>query len=128
MNIVVTRQRIPQALSHLFLEKSQNPPDLLQRETLAPQLRDNGNLHHFLRQVDPPMAFLTWRNNVALIPPLQLPKADAGDACYIAAGVAILSLRGDGLFLFCFEHFSMPLCCSFDHSGFYQIPGSAKKP
>ena len=90
MDVAVFRHRITQPLAHFLLQEPQHAADFLQRESLTPQFGDHRNFNHFLRKVNAPVAFLARRNDVTLIPPLQLAKADAGDARYIAAGVALL--------------------------------------
>ena len=109
MDVAVIRHGITETFPHLFLQKAQHAPDLLERETFTTQFGNYGNFNYLVRQVNAPVPFLAGRNDITLVPPLQLAKAHARNARDITAGIAVL-LRGNRQLFFCFEHLAMPPC------------------
>src|SRR5436853_5243101 len=82
MQVGLSFEDIRQTLAHLALEKTEDPADLLEGESLSTQFSDDCNFDYFFGVVNALVTFVAWGHNLALIPPLKLPQAylrDPGD-------------------------------------------------
>ena len=101
----VSSEHVAQAAIHVLLQKAQHAPQLLEREALAAQFRNDGHLQNFRWRVHAPVSLMTGRDHVLLIPPLQLSQGHLGNLRNFAAGVR--SRRGgrfNATFLHGLEH------------------------
>ncbi|MGB8597409.1 MAG: hypothetical protein WCD48_18065, partial [Candidatus Sulfotelmatobacter sp.] len=62
----------------------------LQRETLAPQLADDGDFGEVLHGIEAAMALAFGLDDAPLVPPLELAGGDAGQSDYVMRWKAIL--------------------------------------
>ena len=76
------RQATPQGGGPFPFAEAQHAADFLQRETLAAQFRDYGDLDHLAGAIQTAVPFMTRRDYFSLVPPLQLPEADIGHLRY----------------------------------------------
>ena len=58
-------------------EQPQDSPDFLQGQSFAPQFRRGKNLQNLPRRVKPAVILFSRRDELALIPPLELAESDA---------------------------------------------------
>src|ERR1035441_7548711 len=72
----IRRQHVLQTPTHFVPQKVEDRADLSQREALAPQFRNHGNLQGFFQAVTAPIAFVPRTDHLALVPPLQLAESD----------------------------------------------------
>src|ERR1039458_9600172 len=94
MNVGSGGQRLTQALARILLQKPEHAADSLQREALAAQLGNHRDFYYLFAHIDALVTVLAGRDDFPLVPPLQLPKADAANSGHIAADVALLPRCG----------------------------------
>jgi len=70
--------RFHQALLKLALQQPYNLANSLKREAAAAKIADHGNFRKIVETVQTPMSFARRDHDLALVPPLQLAGADAG--------------------------------------------------
>src|SRR5690348_3916732 len=75
------------------VQLAQDFADLLQRESFSPQSGDCENFQDLLRGVNASVIVLARGNQLALIPPLELPQTDACQAGDIRAEIAPFAYR-----------------------------------
>ena len=66
------------------IKKTHHLPHTLQREALASKLADHSHFRQLIHGVQPTVAFVLRFDDAALVPPLQLPRSDAGQGDDIA--------------------------------------------
>jgi hypothetical protein len=66
-----------EALAQLTLKESDDFADTLQAEAATAEFTDDGNLGNVVEGIEPPVSFPCGNNDLALIPPLQLPGCNA---------------------------------------------------
>src|SRR5208283_2961276 len=69
---------VDQPLAELALQEADDSADLLQRESPLTQLADNGDLGQVIERIHALVAVAGWNDDTALVPPLELTQADAG--------------------------------------------------
>ncbi len=69
--------RFQQALAQFILEETYDSPDFLQREPPPLQLADDRDFGKIIQRIHPPVPVARSYYDVLLVPPLQLPQADA---------------------------------------------------
>src|SRR5712691_3354472 len=100
-------QHLGQPPAHLFLEEAEHAPDLLQGKSLAAEFGDDGDLNDLGWEVHPPVPFVPRRDDLALIPPLQLPQAHDCDNGDFSGGISSVGRGGFGTALANFEHIAI---------------------
>jgi len=82
-----------EAGAEFAFEKNNHLAHALKRKTAAPELRDDGGGHKLIPGIDAAMALAVGRNQAALVPPLQLPRGDAGERDDLGGGELPFHLR-----------------------------------
>src|SRR5919109_2967883 len=75
--------RLSQAFTEFALEETHNSTDTLKRKAFVPQLAYHCSLCQVLHRIQAAMALAHGYDNAAFVPPLQLPRGDAGEGDYI---------------------------------------------
>ena len=73
-----------QAAAQFALEETNDAADLLQRKAALAQFADHGNFSEVVERIDALMAVASGNDDAALVPPLQLTQADAGQSNHVA--------------------------------------------
>jgi len=76
--------RLDQTLAEFTLEKAKNAPNFLQREPSAAKFADDSHFGKVVEGIEAFVTFAAGYDDAALIPPLQLTQADAGDTGNVA--------------------------------------------
>src|SRR5579871_3962698 len=84
-----------QSLAEFPIQKAHDLAHTLKGEPLAPQFADDGQFRQMPGVVEPAMPLALGLHHAALIPPLQLPRSDAGQRNYFAGCEPILHVRLD---------------------------------
>ena len=69
---------VHQPLAEFTLQEANDPADFLQREPALAQLANNGDLGQVIERIDALMAVPGGNHDTALVPPLELTQANAG--------------------------------------------------
>jgi hypothetical protein len=72
-----------QPLAQLATQETKDLAHVLQRESLAAELADDGDFADLVHGIEPAMTFPLRLDDAALIPPLQLAGRDAGKGDYV---------------------------------------------
>src|ERR1019366_6849842 len=76
--------RLHQALAEFPLQETDNSANLLQRKSALAQFADDGHLGKIIERIDAQVAFASRYHDAALVPPLELARADPGEFHYVA--------------------------------------------
>src|SRR5579863_5735067 len=93
----VVADDLGQTLFDFAVKEAEHLAHALQGESLAPELADDGHFSQLVHRVEPAMAFPLRPDHAALVPPLQLPRRNAGESNHVSGCEAILH-RASSLF------------------------------
>src|SRR5437016_4202000 len=73
-----------QTLAELPIEEAHHFAHALQREALAPQLANHGDLSQMIHRIQTAVPFPGWLYHSPLVPPLQLASGNSGQSHDVA--------------------------------------------
>ena len=79
-----------QPFAEFPLQKADDPTNLLQRESTFAQLADHGHFGQIVERIDAIVSFAYWNHDAALVPPLELARADSRELHYCAGCKSLL--------------------------------------